>query len=300
MRRRPLVLLVATAAALLAVGCGASHHARTAHNVSTNACDRDLRTRVFHPFVHGAPLDTTLVGPDHGRVHALPLIVALHGQGQPAAGLARLTNLSAAAFDHSLLVAYPQTRSAHEAWPATEVPALATTLAILARNPCVDPHRIVLAGFSAGGRMAARIACGSAARLIRAIAAVSGGIPSRRRCTPGRTVGVLWIHGTHDTTVPYAGKPGARWRAIPAWVAGFARRAGCSATTTRTTIAQGITRIAWDACPATTPVVLERVRGGTHGWPPTSEIPGTADPDATGDIIRFTLERTRARLGASG
>lgn len=98
----------------------------------------------------------------------------------------------------------------------------------------IDPARIYFFGHSNGGFMSYRIACELASETA-AIAVLAGSdFAGETDCVPSQPVSVLHVHGTADTTIPYAGGnaglapfPGAR-----AVVARWAARAGCGATPT--------------------------------------------------------------------
>ncbi|MEM9010213.1 MAG: PHB depolymerase family esterase [Pseudomonadota bacterium] len=106
------------------------------------------------------------------------------------------------------------------AWPARDAPGrpwrddVAFTRAVLAdvaqRFP-VDDARVVIAGFSAGGSMAWRVACRQADGLA-AVISIAGAL---RRPVPeacgGGPVPALQIHGYSDRTVPLEGRRIRDW-----------------------------------------------------------------------------------------
>ena len=96
-------------------------------------------------------------------------------------------------------------------------------------------------------------------------------------CTGGLGVAQLSIHDTDDPVIPYAG--GARFHSPVFILSGeeescetWARQNRCNTTTTNATVAatthQGGSTTAnyvqWDGCPATAPVELYKVEGGSH------------------------------------
>ena len=96
-------------------------------------------------------------------------------------------------------------------------------------------------------------------------------------CTGGRGVAQLSIHDTDDPVIPYAG--GARFHSPVFILSGeeascetWARQNGCNTTMTNATVAAtthkgGSTTanyVQWDGCPATAPVELYKVEGGSH------------------------------------
>lgn len=77
----------------------------------------------------------------------------------------------------------------------------------LATRMDLDPDRIVMTGFSAGGMMAWTIACGASERF-RGFVPMSGTFwsPVPESC-PAPPRSLVHIHGTEDGTVPLSGRP---------------------------------------------------------------------------------------------
>lgn len=91
-----------------------------------------------------------------------------------------------------------------------------------------DADRVYVLGHSNGGAMAVHLAC-HAADLIRGFVNVAGFNPPVDACAPARPVTALFVHGTDDDMVPYAGRdplPGADEAA-----AHWADRFGCGEPT---------------------------------------------------------------------
>ena len=117
-------------------------------------------------------------------------------------------------------------------------------------------------------------------------------------CTGGLGVAQLSIHDTDDPVIPYAG--GARFHSPVFILSGeeescetWARQNRCNTTTTNATVAAtthqgGATTanyVQWDGCPATAPVELYKVEGGSHV--------GTAS--IRGKDVMVTVFEVRAR-----
>jgi len=126
---------------------------------------------------------------------------------------------------------------------------------------CVDPARVAAAGFSAGGGVAAAMACDLAGR-VASVAVVSGALYAEPgECRPSRPVPVLDIHGTDDPVVPYGGRaPTVEWPLpmppVPTWLAGWATRDGSEVVhfringgdhqAPRTIAGRPFAQVAWD------------------------------------------------------
>lgn len=238
---------------------------------------------------------------------AVPLVVVLHAFGQTGAGIASTTGFDETADGGGFVVAYPD--GIGNNWHAgfccdprsnvDDVTFLGRLLDQLERDNRIDPTRVYLAGISAGGFMAYRVACDLADR-ITAIGSVAGSLlPST--CHPSRPVSVIEIHGTADPLVPYSGgavRPsGAANAPIPATPAVLARWAeidGCRGAPS-VEDRPPLTTTRWTECAAGTSVVLETVAGGGHTWfGPGFGVPD-GSIDATAVIWRFFESVSTAR-----
>lgn len=126
----------------------------------------------------------------------------------------------------------------------------------------IDPKRVRVIGHSNGGYMAYRLAC-DRADVVTSIAVLAGDAVSVP-CAPAEPVHVLHIHGTADTTVPFAGAQPS----VDEWV----MHDGCTGTqepagtldldneVTGAETAIGVTQ----GCPADGAVDLWTMNGSTH------------------------------------
>ncbi|MDQ1687671.1 MAG: polyhydroxybutyrate depolymerase [Frankiaceae bacterium] len=215
-----------------------------------------------------------------------PLVIGLHGEGSDAGAFEALSNYDPSSGRHAVLVAYPD--GLGKTWNAgsccgtssaanvDDVGFLAAVIADVAARSSVDKYRIAVAGFSAGGMMAYRLAC-SRSDLVDVVEVMSATnvAPS---CSFGRPVSLLQAHGLADTLAPFAD--------VQSGVDGVAGRDGCSGSTTapynsRTDVTQ------WVAgnCPAGTYVQLYASTSLGHAWP------GAAD------VARYGFDMTNLTLG---
>jgi len=223
------------------------------------------------------------------------LMISLHGRGGTGRSQERTSGFSELADRAGFIVAYPEgiERSWNDgrglssfAAQRDAVDDVGFILAVIDRLVAtrgVDPERVYLSGYSNGGLMAMRIACerpdkiagiGIVARtLTRDLAA---------RCTKGRAVPAMFVVGTDDPLVPFAGgqqRIGATERVnvlggeetALAW----AHRNGISENPQRSEIVdanrddktQGGYRLDYTGRSARTRVAMIAVTGGGHTWP---------------------------------
>lgn len=216
-----------------------------------------------------------------------PLLVLLHGYMATAAVEDGYLGVTRAAASRGLYVLLPDgtvDASGKRFWNApgccdfgatgVDDVAYLTDLVheAIATRP-IDPSRVYFFGHSNGGFMSYQLAC-RASEEIAAIAVLAGSdVPGETDCVPTRPLSVLHLHGTADSTIPYAGGnvglgpfPGAvalatRWSA----------RAGCDPTPTddmidieRTLVGAETTRSTYTGCDTGLDVRLLTITGGSH------------------------------------
>jgi polyhydroxybutyrate depolymerase len=209
--------------------------------------------------VPGAPLDTLLRVPGKARGHRAPLILALHFAGGTGSQMEQATRYTPEARRAGFVVAYP-TASTNNFWSIdADLDKLAKTLDAVERVACIDPSRVYVSGISNGGFMASVLMCRMADR-IAAAALFAPGIGGTGTCSPSRPVSMLEVHGTSDPIVPYGGPNGE----VPQFVAGWARRDGCSSRSTAQRAGAVVTIFRWPGCRGGAQVEHLRLTGGKH------------------------------------
>ncbi|KIX94430.1 uncharacterized protein Z520_09816 [Fonsecaea multimorphosa CBS 102226] len=260
-----------------------------------------------------------------------PLIVALHGKGQPAKEFEYHTQLSNAAFNADSIVVYPegvdlQWTGDPEAPPRDEVDDIRFIDVLIdhvMRDYTVDATRVYVAGFSNGGGLAALLACDPRASAgIAAFAMASAAVyrdealkePLFSTCRPSRLpVPILEFHGDADPVIHYEGKttPDGPTYDVYEWLQGWAKRNGCVDLEGKRVFLHGgkVEKIVWstpgkgDHSEQHVENVVEhyKIAGFGHGWPSryplnndSQERHGPTYFDATPLVMEFFRRFKRA------
>jgi polyhydroxybutyrate depolymerase len=214
-----------------------------------------------------------------------PAVLLFHGNGGSAGDMEASTGLSELADRNGFLAVYPQGLSvgAGQAFWASsgrielgvdEVRFTADLLDDLQARFCVDPARVAAAGHSAGGGVAARLACELAGR-VAAVAPVAAALFTEPvPCRPARAVPVLSVHGTADEVLPYGGQGASvasplALPALPTWLGQWATRDGCPGDPAIFLDTPEVTGFRWTGCRDGTEVIHYRINGGGHEAPRT-------------------------------
>lgn len=159
--------------------------------------------------------------------------------------------------------------AAHDRSPRDDVAFTRAALVDAQSRASLDPDRVYVGGFSAGGSMAWLFACEAGADLAGMIS-VAGALrrPNATRCAGLEGLPVMQIHGFADGQVPFEGRVIRDWHQGNLWDAlERARQAnGCRSNPDAISLDAGFrTRLWKDSCKGA-PVRLD-IHDGGHGLP---------------------------------
>ena len=155
---------------------------------------------------------------------------------------------------------------------------------ILPSQYCADSEKVFAVGMSNGGGFAVIAACQLEGR-IRAIAGVSGAY--YQQCNKDREApSFLALHSTADIETPFSGSLDGSLPDIQAWMAKYAKNAGCE-TEPKTTVSSGITYRNWLECHGDSHVRLVIIDNQYHGWLALPNMLSKGIGDTASYIWRF-------------
>ena len=221
-----------------------------------------------------------------------PLVMALHGGGGTALGMAHLTGFDGMVAGEGFLVAYPdsgvkqwndgRTDFKHAASGHDDSAWLAALAGDLVAQGLADPHRLYVCGMSNGGFMAARLACDHA-DLFAAAGMVAATKVSTYAYPKGLPIPVCTVMGTQDPLVPFRGgeirlvkfgRSRGKVESLEASLAFWRERnqAQAEATVENLPVLDAsdpctVSRRFYGAGPGGAPVLAYVVAGGGHAWP---------------------------------
>ncbi len=187
------------------------------------------------PLVAARPYDTS-IPKSYDPAKPTPLVILLHGYSAGAFIQDSLFGGTALSEAKGFLYAMPSgttNSQKKQFWNATDaccdnensgvddVAYLNAVIDDMRAQYNVDDKRIFLMGHSNGGFMSHRMACEPGSR-VAAIASLAGAVwKDASKCNPTEPVGILEVHGTADTAVPFDGStliPSAR-QTMATWAA---------------------------------------------------------------------------------
>lgn len=238
--------------------------------------------------------------PGLARTAKVPLLIALHGSQSRPQNMQGLSHFEQLAKSDGFVVAFPGSCDDTHPWgPTQDLTYLSSLIPQLIGSQNIDPTRVYVAGYSAGGYATWLLGC-MLSREVTAVAIVSGAMNGRLYdvCSPSRPVSELLLVGTQDGT-QYTGVPGrlpspfqttAHWRGLD----------GCAAQPVAATLPlPAVSQQVWSDCTDGSAVSLIIVKGAKHVWPPYG--PG-APPSysASAAVWAFLSAHTGAPLTLTG
>jgi polyhydroxybutyrate depolymerase len=209
-------------------------------------------------------------------VHAVPLVINLHGAGSNAAQQAFYSGFNKKADAEGFITLTPDATGNPQAWNFIPLPGGAVDAGFIGdaldraeHDLCGDEARGYATGISSGAAMSVRLACSLRDR-IAAIGIVAA-LWYPPDCPATKAMPVLEFHGTDDPLVPFAGgtvaNSGIPAPAVEDAAAAWAKADGCAAIPAQARPAAHVRTLAYSECRDNAAVILYIVEGGGHTWP---------------------------------
>ncbi|MEA2147437.1 MAG: polyhydroxybutyrate depolymerase [Solirubrobacteraceae bacterium] len=265
--------LVACICATALGACGSSHPASGTAKSSIGAHTAPKNEAQINPLTCTAAQLAQRQPPIVYRPRALgarkaPLVIALHGAFGNGRAMAELTGFQNVASRRGFVAVFPSACDLRRPWGSgQDLYYLDSLIRGQIASDNVDPRRVYIAGFSAGGVDAWRMAC-MFSDDVAAIAVVSESMSLRvsRACVLSKPVSQLLMVGTADGN-RWTGAPGHAMSAVQATV--WWRTADkCTSASTLLRPIPRVLETTWAACAGGSHVALVEVLGAAHVWPP--------------------------------
>jgi polyhydroxybutyrate depolymerase len=284
-------LLVAVAAMIgLVAGCAAAatSHKREQSDLLSGATGGSTASVVSNTATPPAPADGSIVTlsgrpvpivfrpPGLSPAHQVPLVIALYGADGCPRCMQSLTGFNQVANQHGFVVAYPGAVTNPPWRSPSDIAYLRSFIQNITKWQNIDPKRVYVAGFSAGGREIYTVGC-SLSRYVAGVASVSGVMRSFR-CPLTHPVSEVTIVGSTETTAVKGSKSGVL--SASATASAWRARNGCPPQAQAQVNAVGaVAEQTWNRCVDGSGVALYVVRGGGHLWPGMGGL-APSNPDA--------------------
>jgi polyhydroxybutyrate depolymerase len=251
--------------AIAALGVALSSHSSSR---SATASESGTSTTRLPPIVYVPPRLPA------GKV---ALVIALHGSSNSPSGMESMTGFDQLARADGFIVAYLASGSPADNWILpSDTSYVGSMIDRLEASEPIDPTRVYVTGFSAGGYESYRAGCLLSDK-VAAVAPVGVSMNSKlyASCRLSRPVSALITIGSADSghyggygRLPSAPAAAARWRALD----------GCPRKPPIHRRAPGPTgEELWSGCADGSSVGLNVVAGGGHVWPGTRLGPSSPD-----------------------
>ena len=264
------------------------------------------------------PATPRLVGPAPGRAYDVyvppsyaegtpsPLVLVLHGRPGSGVAMARISGMNDVADRAGFIVAYPESYA--DSWnyydglpglqPRSDVSDLTFFRRLvdrLAFDLDIDRNRLYIAGFSNGGFMTERAACGVSDEFAAFGVVGATMIPEMVfACNVNPTAPVVYLHGTDDREIPWSGivveqQGNERFAALPVLdtLKYWTLRNACVFLPTQDEVPSGqdapthVVRVRYQPCALGHDVWFYAIQGGGHNWP---GVPGVISDSVAGNV----------------